>query len=216
MDAMEVRSDGSNTPSSSRSTLQLAHHFCFYCIAYCVVLLSFFTCIFILWDLIHWVWLEEVLTLDMYLYLWSILLWRPFHAPAKIMLESMSNKGFEELTANKRYSNVWMCKKQNQLGLKKAWYCYRFNNLVISAVHKRKTKMQLKCRTINRHFVIFCWSANVLLPRENMGPEWRHVCCSGVIPIWLNPELHLALPKEYFLNFVFAENSKSPPVLSQE
>lgn len=42
MDALEVRSDGSNTPSSLRSALQLAHPFCFYCLAYYVVLLSFF------------------------------------------------------------------------------------------------------------------------------------------------------------------------------
>lgn len=42
---------------------------------------------------------------------------------------------------------------------------------MIRAVQKRKTKMRLKCRTTNRHFVLFCGSANMLISRENMGPE---------------------------------------------
>lgn len=42
---------------------------------------------------------------------------------------------------------------------------------MIRAVQKRKIKMRLKCRSTNRHFVLFCGSANMLISRENMGPE---------------------------------------------
>lgn len=78
-----------------------------------------------------------------------------------------------------------MSKSKKQFGLKKpAWYCYgAFNSLVISASQKRKTKMQLKCMTMNRYFLLFCGLANMLISRENMGPEGWYVCCGGVIPI---------------------------------
>ena len=52
--------------------------------------------------------------------------------------------------------------------------------------------MRLKCRTMNRHFVFLCASASMLISRENTGPEGGYICCGGVIPIRLNPELHLA------------------------
>lgn len=55
------------------------------------------------------------------------------------------------------YSNVRMCKNQNQFGVKKSLVLLQcFHSLVISAIQNGKTKMWLKCRTMNRHFVGFC------------------------------------------------------------
>lgn len=99
------------------------------------------------------------------------------------------------------YSNVRMCKNQNQFGVKKSLVLLQcFHSLVISAIQNEKTKMWLKCRTMNRHFVLFfffCGSANVLISREKMGSKGRYVCCGRVIPAWLNPELPLAPPRAF-------------------
>lgn len=49
-----------------------------------------------------------------------------------------------------------MCKNQNQFGVKKSLVLLQcFHSLVISAIQNEKTKMWLKCRTMNRHFVLF-------------------------------------------------------------
>lgn len=61
--------------------------------------------------------------------------------------------------------------------------------------------------------ILSLWTANMLISRENMGPEGWYICC--LIPRWLNPELHLAAPRVYFLAFVLAEN-KAPPMISEE